>query len=49
MYYMLSVVPAIAADNAKFGQTGPMVGSFIGYGAGLLAAHVGQKGAKFGL
>ena len=34
----------IAADNAKFGQTGPMVGSFDGgYGAGLLAAHVGQK------
>ena len=31
----------IAADNAKFGQTGPMVGSFDGgYGAGLLAAHV---------
>ena len=28
----------------KFGQTGPMVGSFDGgYGAGLLAAHVGQK------
>ena len=25
----------IAADNAKFGQTGPMVGSFDGgYGAG---------------
>ncbi len=37
----------IAADNAKFGQTGPMVGSFDGgYGAGLLAAHVGQKKAR---
>jgi naphthoate synthase len=32
----------IAAENAKFGQTGPMVGSFDGgYGAGLLARHVG--------
>jgi naphthoate synthase len=37
----------IAADNAKFGQTGPKVGSFDGgYGAGLLAAHVGQKKAR---
>ena len=37
----------ISADNAKFGQTGPMVGSFDGgYGAGLLAAHVGQKKAR---
>ena len=37
----------IAADNAKFGQTGPIVGSFDGgYGAGLLAAHVGQKKAR---
>ena len=37
----------VAADNAKFGQTGPMVGSFDGgYGAGLLAAHVGQKKAR---
>ena len=37
----------IAAENAKFGQTGPMVGSFDGgYGAGLLAAHVGQKKAR---
>lgn len=37
----------IAADNAKFGQTGPMVGSFDGgYGAGLLAAHIGQKKAR---
>ena len=37
----------IAGDNAKFGQTGPMVGSFDGgYGAGLLAAHIGQKKAR---
>jgi len=37
----------IAAENAKFGQTGPMVGSFDGgYGAGVLAAHVGQKKAR---
>src|SRR5712691_2950265 len=33
----------IAADNARFGQTGPRVGSFDGgYGAGLLARIVGQ-------
>jgi naphthoate synthase len=37
----------IAADNSKYGQTGPMVGSFDGgYGAGLLAAHIGQKKAR---
>ena len=37
----------VAADNAKFGQTGPMVGSFDGgYGAGVLAAHIGQKKAR---
>ena len=37
----------VAADNAKFGQTGPMVGSFDGgYGSGLLAANVGQKKAR---
>jgi naphthoate synthase len=37
----------IAADNARFGQTGPRVGSFDGgYGASLLAAQVGQKKAK---
>ena len=37
----------IAADNARFGQTGPKVGSFdAGYGAGYLAAVVGQKKAK---
>jgi naphthoate synthase len=37
----------IAADNARFGQTGPKVGSFDGgYGASLLASQVGQKKAK---
>ena len=37
----------IAADNARFGQTGPRVGSFDGgYGAGLLANMVGPKKAK---
>ena len=37
----------IAADNARFGQTGPKVGSFDGgYGSGLLARHVGQKKAR---
>jgi naphthoate synthase len=37
----------IAAENARFGQTGPRVGSFDGgYGAGLLARTVGQKKAK---
>jgi naphthoate synthase len=37
----------VAADNARFGQTGPKVGSFDGgYGAALLAAQVGQKKAK---
>ena len=37
----------IAADNARFGQTGPKVGSFDGgYGAGLLARTVGLKRAK---
>ncbi len=37
----------IAADNARFGQTGPKVGSFDGgFGAGLLANVVGQKKAK---
>src|ERR671935_660312 len=37
----------IAADNARFGQTGPRVGSFDGgFGAGLLAHQVGQKKAK---
>jgi naphthoate synthase len=37
----------IAADNARFGQTGPKVGSFDGgFGAGLLANIVGPKKAK---
>jgi naphthoate synthase len=37
----------IAADNARFGQTGPRVGSFDGgFGAGLLANVVGPKKAK---
>ena len=37
----------IAADNARFGQTGPKVGSFDGgYGSGLLARHIGQKRAR---
>jgi len=38
---------SIAADNARFGQTGPRVGSFDGgFGASLLAAQVGPKKAK---
>ncbi len=37
----------IAAENARFGQTGPMVGSFdAGYGSGLLARTIGMKRAK---
>jgi naphthoate synthase len=37
----------IAAANAKFGQTGPRVGSFdAGYGASLLARTIGTKRAK---
>jgi naphthoate synthase len=37
----------IAADNARFGQVGPRVGSFDGgFGAGLLANLVGVKKAK---
>jgi naphthoate synthase len=37
----------IAAENARFGQTGPKVGSFDGgYGAGLLARIVGHKKAR---
>jgi naphthoate synthase len=37
----------VAADNARFGQTGPKVGSFDGgYGAGLLARIVGHKKAR---
>jgi naphthoate synthase len=37
----------VAAENARFGQTGPRVGSFDGgYGSGLLARIVGQKKAR---
>src|SRR6187401_1828382 len=38
---------SIAADNARFGQTGPRVGSFDGgFGASLLARTVGLRRAK---
>ncbi|MBO0939153.1 1,4-dihydroxy-2-naphthoyl-CoA synthase [Fibrella sp. HMF5335] len=38
---------SIAADNARFGQTGPVVGSFDGgFGASYLARVVGQKKAR---
>jgi naphthoate synthase len=37
----------ICAENARFGQTGPKVGSFDGgYGSGLLARTIGMKRAK---
>ncbi|MBM3688855.1 MAG: 1,4-dihydroxy-2-naphthoyl-CoA synthase [Actinobacteria bacterium] len=37
----------IAASNARFGQTGPKVGSFDGgYGSGLLARTIGQKRSR---
>jgi naphthoate synthase len=37
----------IAADNARFGQTGPRVGSFdAGYGISLMARQIGEKRAK---
>jgi naphthoate synthase len=37
----------IAADNARFGQTGPKVGSFdAGFGSGLMARTIGLKKAK---
>lgn len=37
----------IAAEHAKFGQTGPKVGSFdAGFGSSYLARHVGQKKAR---
>jgi naphthoate synthase len=37
----------VASDNAKFGQTGPKVGSFdAGFGSSYLARHVGQKRAR---
>ncbi|MCG5499432.1 1,4-dihydroxy-2-naphthoyl-CoA synthase [Ectothiorhodospira lacustris] len=38
---------SIAADNARFGQTGPKVGSFDGgFGASYMASVVGQKKAR---
>ncbi len=38
---------SIASDNARFGQTGPKVGSFdAGFGSSFLARHVGQKKAR---
>ena len=38
---------SIAAENAKFGQTGPKVGSFdAGFGSSYLARIVGQKKAR---
>jgi len=37
----------IAAENARFGQTGPKVGSFdAGFGSGYMARIVGQKKAR---
>jgi len=37
----------ITADNARFGQTGPKVGSFDGgFGSGLLARTIGQKRSR---
>jgi naphthoate synthase len=37
----------ISSDNAMYGQTGPIVGSFdAGFGSSYLAAHVGQKKAR---
>lgn len=37
----------ISSDNAIYGQTGPIVGSFdAGYGSSFLAAHIGQKKAR---
>jgi len=38
---------SIASENARFGQTGPKVGSFdAGLGSSFLARHVGQKKAR---
>ena len=38
---------SLAAENARFGQTGPRVGSFDGgFGAGYLARLVGQRKAR---
>lgn len=37
----------IAAENARFGQTGPRVGSFdAGFGTGLMARAIGEKRAR---
>ena len=37
----------ISSDNAIYGQTGPIVGSFdAGYGSAFLASHIGQKKAR---
>jgi naphthoate synthase len=37
----------IAAEGARFGQTGPIVGSFdAGFGSATLARHIGQKKAR---
>jgi len=37
----------ISSDNAIYGQTGPIVGSFdAGYGSSFLASHIGQKKAR---
>ena len=37
----------IAAENARFGQTGPRVGSFDGgYGASILAAQIGRSAPR---
>jgi naphthoate synthase len=38
---------SLASENARFGQTGPIVGSFdAGYGSATLARIVGQKKAR---
>ncbi|MGW8316957.1 MAG: 1,4-dihydroxy-2-naphthoyl-CoA synthase [Bacteroidales bacterium] len=38
---------SVASENARFGQTGPKVGSFdAGFGSSYLARHVGQKKAR---
>ncbi len=38
---------SLASENAVFGQTGPIVGSFdAGYGSATLARHIGQKRAR---
>ena len=38
---------SIASENARFGQTGPKVGSFdAGFGSSFLARHVGPKKAR---